>query len=329
MIDRPMLTATPNPVPYADAPGTATVAWSTGSDDQGVVAIAVDGGTMRPFAEGSSGSAPATWIEPGHRYRFTLIGLRDGGEVLASLDVAMEDAGAAAGAELAGAPFIRASPNPLPYSADPGTVAVEWSTGGTGRGRVTVSIDGGEPVDFALGSSGSAMAAWIAPGRRYLFALHPGQQTDGPIATAEVAMEPPLPIAAAATPGRPFISASPNPVPLRQGPGTTMVSWSTAGRGPGHVTVYVPGGAEQPFHDGPEGHADATWIQPGQVYVFRLYADPGRQERLGSVTAAMASPLRERLLDIAVLAGAGAAVASAVAIPVSLAIRVARRARGA
>lgn len=141
-------------------------------------------------------------------------------------------------------------------------------------------------------------------------------------------MQAPIPITGAA-PQRPFIAASPNPVALQQGGGlgTTIISWSTAERGFGLVTVRTLGNEEVPFHSGPEGQAEVGWIQPGQVYLFRLYADLEKREQLGAITVTMASAMRERLLDIAVLAGAGAAVASAVAIPISLAVRIARRVR--
>ncbi|MFT4039649.1 MAG: hypothetical protein QM692_15805 [Thermomicrobiales bacterium] len=327
MTNQPLLTATPNPAPHAGSPGSTTISWSTGDGQKGLVAVSEDGGKMRPFAEGRSGTETVEWIAPGRRYTFTLFGLRGEGAVLAMLEVAMEGS-PAAGPEKIGGSFIRANPNPVPYSAEPGSVVIEWSTGYADGGRVTVATDGGSPAEFATGAAGSAAAPWIAAGRRYVFALHAGEPTGRPLASVEVGMNAPIPITGAA-PERPFLAASPNPIPLQPGVelGTTIISWSTAQRGPGLVTVRVPGNEETPFHGGPEGHAEAGWIKPGVVYLFRLYSGPDQREQLGAITVTMASAMRERVLDIAVLAGAGAVVASAVAIPISLAVRIARKMR--
>jgi hypothetical protein len=70
----------------------------------------------------------------------------------------------------------------------------------------------------------------------------------------------------------PTISASPNPVSIGEGPGTTTVSWNTGDGSDGQVFVSEDGAPEKMFAIGPAGSAPAQWIQAGKTFEFRLYA---------------------------------------------------------
>ena len=75
------------------------------------------------------------------------------------------------------------------------------------------------------------------------------------------------PAASAAT-----ITASPNPVTVGQGPGTTTITWNTGDGTTGQVYVSEDGAPENLFTAGPTGSAPAPWIQAGKTFEFRLYA---------------------------------------------------------
>jgi hypothetical protein len=86
--------------------------------------------------------------------------------------------------------------------------------------------------------------------------------------TAPESKAPPAsPAASAAT-----ITASPNPVSLGEGPGTTTVTWNTGDGSVGQLYVSEDGGSETMFASGSAGSAPAPWIQAGKTFEFRLYA---------------------------------------------------------
>jgi hypothetical protein len=72
--------------------------------------------------------------------------------------------------------------------------------------------------------------------------------------------------------GKAFIMATPNPVPIGAGKGTTTISWSTGDGSWGQVYVSINGQSEELFTEGAESVADARWIDPNTIYEFRLYA---------------------------------------------------------
>jgi hypothetical protein len=82
----PHITARPNPVP--SGAGITTVEWDTGSGEPGGVYVVVDGGEEKLFAEHSSGSVPADWIQAGMRYEFRLYAMPDKARLLGSVKVA-------------------------------------------------------------------------------------------------------------------------------------------------------------------------------------------------------------------------------------------------
>ena len=68
------------------------------------------------------------------------------------------------------------------------------------------------------------------------------------------------------------ISASPNPVPTSQGPGTTTITWNTGDGNLAQVYVSVDSGSETLFASSPQGSAAVPWIEAGKTFEFRLYA---------------------------------------------------------
>jgi hypothetical protein len=68
------------------------------------------------------------------------------------------------------------------------------------------------------------------------------------------------------------ITASPNPVLVGQGSGTTTITWNTGDGSAGQVYLAKDGEPEAIFASGTPGSAAAPWIQAGTTYEFRLYA---------------------------------------------------------
>ena len=89
----------------------------------------------------------------------------------------------------------------------------------------------------------------------------------GPSKTPEVNASAASQAAPAAT-----ITASPNPVPISEGPGTTTITWNTGDGTTGQVYVSEDGAPETLFTAGSTGSAPAPWIQAGKTFEFRLYA---------------------------------------------------------
>lgn len=94
---------------------------------------------------------------------------------------------------------------------------------------------------------------------------------------------PGSPAADSATAPGASITAAPNPVPTQGGMGTTKITWNTGGAGPGAVYIWIEEGTESRFAEGADGTKEATWIQPGKTYEFRLYTDVDRKTLLTTV----------------------------------------------
>src|ERR671916_128314 len=75
------------------------------------------------------------------------------------------------------------------------------------------------------------------------------------------------------------LTASPNPIPAGEKPGTTTISWSTGDGSWGQVYVSVDGGEEKLFAGGKKGTKEAAWIWLGKEYEFRLYTGTTGAER--------------------------------------------------
>lgn len=83
-------------------------------------------------------------------------------------------------------------------------------------------------------------------------------------------------------PPKPKITASPNPVPAGQGPGTTRISAEVGDEPLSEVYVSINGGEEQRIFR-VEKSRELGWINSGAVYEFRLYRGTNRAELLDSV----------------------------------------------
>ena len=80
------------------------------------------------------------------------------------------------------------------------------------------------------------------------------------------------------------LHASPNPVPPGVGPGKTIISWSSHGAPSAAVYLSRDGTEELLFATGSQGSKEADWINAGETYEFRLYADRDRNTRLAQIS---------------------------------------------
>ena len=83
------------------------------------------------------------------------------------------------------------------------------------------------------------------------------------------------------------LSAVPNPVPVGENVGQTIIRWNTADAGPGQVYVCIDGKEELLFAGGCQGVATANWIEAGRTYEFRLY-DSDRTRLLDKISVTTA-----------------------------------------
>jgi len=70
------------------------------------------------------------------------------------------------------------------------------------------------------------------------------------------------------TKASPTLKASPDLVPASKGKGKTTISWNSVD---GKIYVSANGGNESLFSGSPRGSQDASWINEGFRYEFRLY----------------------------------------------------------
>ena len=84
------------------------------------------------------------------------------------------------------------------------------------------------------------------------------------------------------------LSASPNPVPVGEKVGKTMIRWSTPDAHPGKIYVSIDGQEELLFTGGRKGVATADWIEAGCTYEFRLY-DSDRTRLLDKISVTTAT----------------------------------------
>ena len=109
------------------------------------------------------------------------------------------------------------------------------------------------------GADGSTTSGPIAATDSDTFTLHAGSGCGG-TALASVSVA-----GISAT----YLTASRNPVANST---TTTIRWNTGDGTTGQVWASVDGAPEFLFAQSYTGSQDATWIQPGHVYTFRLYA---------------------------------------------------------
>jgi hypothetical protein len=99
---RPVLTASPNPVPGGNGLGTTEIAWDVGEGSVGRVLVSADGAEATQFASGPRGTSSAPWIRAGSTYEFRLYDDVTPNVPLASLIVTQRDPDAHALALIAG-----------------------------------------------------------------------------------------------------------------------------------------------------------------------------------------------------------------------------------
>ncbi len=132
---------TGEPTGQIEVASEGLVTWSTSNVAAARVYVSIDGGAESVFAEGTEGSIAATFIEPGHLYRFALRQLVNG---------------------LDGATLAQATLDTFVAVADErsGQISVDsqgkltWSTTNVSAARVYLSTDGGPESVYAEGTSG-------------------------------------------------------------------------------------------------------------------------------------------------------------------------------
>lgn len=82
----------------------------------------------------------------------------------------------------------------------------------------------------------------------------------------------------------PFITASHNPVLAAEGLASTTIKWNTGSLSKGALYVYTSWTGEKLLAQGSRGEKEISWLLPGRVYEFRLYADPEQDHLLSTVT---------------------------------------------
>lgn len=70
--NRPSISASPNPVPFAEGPGKTVISWDTGDGSDAEVYVSSDGGEEKLFAKGSVSSSAANWIDANTTFEFRL-----------------------------------------------------------------------------------------------------------------------------------------------------------------------------------------------------------------------------------------------------------------
>jgi hypothetical protein len=244
------ISATPNPCTLSGGICSTTITWSASFNARVTVQDA-GGGPEGTFAEGSSGSQAAPWIQGApHEYVFRLYDISGPSPVFRDSVTVTATPG---GGE------ISASPNPCAIASGQAhcTSTISWSA--SGPAEVTVQLGNGPEGLFAAGASGSAPAPWIGTGD-YVFRLY--EIVNGSPVLRDSVTVTGIPSA--------VISASPNPctIPPGQGHCASTITWTAPG--PAEVTVQLGNGPEGLFAGGASGSAAAPWIGTGQ-YVFRLY----------------------------------------------------------
>lgn len=248
--------------------------------------------------------------------------------------------------------YIRARPNPIPFSGEQATTVISWDTGDGSVGEVWVSGAGGQETLFARKPRGEQAEERLSAGMTYTFRLcRAGRRKDELAAVTviahpapemrlehaaemEVESPPAAPLAGhqgELTPHeqqetKPYIRAVPNPIPRGPGSGTATISWSTGTGKMGIVYLACDGGEEVPFARGAEGSQPVAWIRPDIVYRFRLYEDGPEQIRLAATTVKVGQSARDTALDVAVLTGLAAIPAGLLAGVVVGGRRLVRRA---
>jgi hypothetical protein len=234
----------------------------------------VDGGPRTLLSTAPNGSLIVTGLTSVHVYTFT---------VTASNGTAF--------VEVYGVPSsggaIWASPSvvTVPPPASTGSSRIDWASNWD-PSQVWVSMDGAPETLFATSSSpsiGPQWASWIQPGHIYDFSLYADTthvQRRGEVRVVGIA------------PGGGAIYAWP-PVVTIAAPastGTTTLDWSAPGYSSAQVWVSVDGAPETLFAGTVTGPSPASWVQPGHIYDFSLYAGTAHTQKIAHARVAGVSP---------------------------------------
>ncbi len=128
------------------------VTWQTVGVTLARVLVHTDDGTDQVFSEDLNGSLQADFVTRGHVYFWRLLDVSGGdpGKILATFTLDLRPSGS-----------ISVTPQGL----------VTWSTVNVTDAKVFVSADGGDPVLFTQGPSGSVQADFVLPGHVYVWTL--------------------------------------------------------------------------------------------------------------------------------------------------------------
>lgn len=166
---------------------TVYVTWSTEGAQHARVFVSGTGKSKLPEREFVSGRAcegqkcPASWIEEGTTYVFTLYDYSTGsrGAVLGSTEVRAAGAPGKAAPAAGASGTLKVTPNPcrIPAGKKECTVYVTWSAQGVQHAKVYVAGEGVKTIgerEFASSRSCEGQkcpATWIEPNERYTFTL--------------------------------------------------------------------------------------------------------------------------------------------------------------
>jgi hypothetical protein len=156
-----------------------------------------------------------------------------------------------------------------------GTTTITWSTSGCSDAEVYVSVDGGAEVLFARSTADTATAPWIQAGSAYEFRLY-AETTHTTLLASSTAI--------GCAPNSGAIWANPKQLYINQGQlGTTYITWGVNGWDEAQLYVQVDGVGNDALMSGNPGETtDASWIQPGHWYEFKVYLGTDHQWKVAS-----------------------------------------------
>lgn len=165
---------------------------------------------------------------------------------------------------------LTASANPV-VTAGTGSTTINWNSGDGSTDQVYVAADGGAETLFVQGPTGSASAPWINAGHTYVFTLYQGTGHSTVLDRVTV-----VGTAGAAVVASDTTEPSPR--------SSTTLAWATADGSIGQLYVSQNGAPEQLVAQGSSGPTTVSWLQPGSLYTFSLYAGTDHSQRLAQTT---------------------------------------------
>lgn len=246
------LRATPNPIVSPTGKGSTTIDWRCDSPDARVY-LSVDGGAEQIFSSGMVGHQEVPWISAGPVYEFRLYEGAERTRRLASVAVTCsrtpsppapagstlpptaaagtKPPGATAGPTAPGsersgagvatgetaAPFIQATPNPIPAGSGKAVTTIRWRSASPAA-HVFLSVDGGPEKTFSSGMNGKQDIDWINAGPAYAFHLYADADRSRRLASVIVTRSREAAPAATPAPPQPRPAQPQRATPPRQAP---------------------------------------------------------------------------------------------------------------